>query len=171
MLQDLRIAARALRRNPVFSATSVAVLALGIGANSAVFGLVNQALFSPDRACRNPTRVVAVRARYLEARHDEHLDLGPRLPRRQGRARRRSSRTAVAQGSDVVLRAAAATPRVLARVGGVARVVRRVRRAPAARPDVRPPRRTRKSGQRAVVLAHAAWVRRLRLRRVGSSEG
>ena len=63
MLSDLRIAARALRKNPVFSATAVAVLALGIGANSAVFGLVNQALFSPeglsqpDRRGRRPGAV------------------------------------------------------------------------------------------------------------------
>ena len=41
MLQDLRVAIRALFKNPVFSLTAMAVLALGIGANSAIFGLVD----------------------------------------------------------------------------------------------------------------------------------
>ncbi|MCC7186519.1 MAG: ABC transporter permease [Acidobacteria bacterium] len=38
---DVRHAARLLRRQPVFSAAAVLVLALGIGANAAVFGLVD----------------------------------------------------------------------------------------------------------------------------------
>jgi hypothetical protein len=63
MLQDLRIAVRALRRNSVFSLTAIAVLALGIGANSAIFGLVDQALLSPP-GISSPARVVAVRAKY-----------------------------------------------------------------------------------------------------------
>ncbi len=53
---DIRYAIRALARNPVFSLTVVAVLALGIGANAAVFTMLKGIALSPvagvDRAAR-----------------------------------------------------------------------------------------------------------------------
>ncbi len=47
MLQDLRIALRSLSKSPGFAAAVVALVAMGIGTNSAIFSLFNSVLLKP----------------------------------------------------------------------------------------------------------------------------
>src|SRR3982074_2208714 len=44
LLADLRFAVRGLRRNPLFASVAILSLALGIGANTAIFTLIDQIL-------------------------------------------------------------------------------------------------------------------------------
>lgn len=47
LFEDFRIGTRMLRKNPGFATIAVLTLAIGIGANTAIFGLANAAFFRP----------------------------------------------------------------------------------------------------------------------------
>jgi hypothetical protein len=60
--QDLRGALRALRRRPALSSSVILILTLGIGANAAIFSIVDATLLRP-LPYRDADRVVFVRSR------------------------------------------------------------------------------------------------------------
>jgi predicted permease len=63
VLQDLRYAWRGLRTKPGFTAAVVLTLGLGVGANTAMFGIVDRLLFRAPTYLRSPDRVHRI---YLE---------------------------------------------------------------------------------------------------------
>lgn len=62
LLREVRFGARMLRKNPGFTFAAVAVLALGIGANTAIFSLVNAFLLKP-LLIHNPAELVGCYSR------------------------------------------------------------------------------------------------------------
>jgi predicted permease len=63
LAMDIRQAVRALRRGPGFAALAVVVMALGIGANTAVFSVVNAVLLKP-LPYRDADRIVTLFSDY-----------------------------------------------------------------------------------------------------------
>ena len=59
LFQDLRFAIRQLRKAPSFTATALLTLALGVGANTAIFSLVNSLLLKP-LPVPNPEQIVTL---------------------------------------------------------------------------------------------------------------
>lgn len=62
--QDVRYALRGLRRTPGFTLSVIATLGLGIGANVAMFGVIDQLMFRPHAYLRDPGSVHRV---YLQS--------------------------------------------------------------------------------------------------------
>src|SRR5579863_6890302 len=62
ILEDIRFGVRMLITKPGFTAAAVSVLALGIGANTAIFSLVNAFLLKPLHI-GNPSELVGVHSR------------------------------------------------------------------------------------------------------------
>jgi predicted permease len=69
LLQDVSLSIRALLRMPSFTVTAVATIALGIGANAAIFSVANAVLLRPLRA-PDPDRIVRFLNRYPEGTDD-----------------------------------------------------------------------------------------------------
>lgn len=64
--QDVRYAFRGLSRSPGFSFGVIATLALGIGANAAMFGIVDRLMFRPYPMLHDPSTVNRVYLRFME---------------------------------------------------------------------------------------------------------
>src|SRR5919112_5636233 len=59
VMRDVRHAARRLTRTPMFTVATLITLALGIGANTAIFSIINSALLEP-LPFREPERLVGL---------------------------------------------------------------------------------------------------------------
>lgn len=114
VLYDIRYAIRVLFRNPGFFAVAILSLALGIGANTAVFSLVDTLLFRPTGA-RDDQQVVQISARtaarrggvdfsypdYVDLKRQNRVFSGVFLVRRHGFMVAENGRTAVTFGETV----------------------------------------------------------------------
>src|SRR6476620_1181159 len=58
--QDAAHGLRLLRRSPVFTATAALSLAIGIGANTAIFTVANSLLFRPPAGIADPSELVVI---------------------------------------------------------------------------------------------------------------
>jgi putative ABC transport system permease protein len=63
MLNDIRDAARLLLKNPAFTAIAGLILALGIGANSALFSVIYAVILSPLPFAQ-PDRIMVLTSTY-----------------------------------------------------------------------------------------------------------
>jgi putative ABC transport system permease protein len=68
LVQDVRYGFRMLRKSPAFTAVTLLTLAVGIGANTAIFSAVNALLLNPYRFPESH-RVVRVEARHISGKN------------------------------------------------------------------------------------------------------
>ncbi|HJZ97716.1 MAG TPA: ABC transporter permease, partial [Candidatus Solibacter sp.] len=155
-LRDFRYAVRGLARKPAFSATVVLTLALGIGASSTIFSLIDAVLLRP-LPYSDPDRLVALQEAKLS-------EAGARTPVSPGRLedwQRLTQTLSAVAGSypDVLTDTTAATPERLAAAFFSPRFFQVLETAPEVG-RVLSAEEERFGGPAAIVISDALWRRR-----------
>jgi len=157
-LQELRFAARSLARNPGFTAVAVLTLALGIGANTAIFSVVNAVLLRP-LPVSEPGRLVTVFHFYPSL---GNLEAGMAVPTFLEMGERARSFSGVATRTGWGANAAAEGAGEPERLNGglVTGAYFSTLGVPAALGRALLPADAEGTGQKVVVLSGALWRRR-----------
>src|SRR5436190_8101861 len=159
-MTDLRYAIRMLAKRPAFALVAIVTLAVGIGANTAIFSVVNGVLLrplpypEPDRIVRlyeQTSRGPRVSVSYPNFRDWHERLAGPGGPFR-GLAAYQGGTTTVLGGSEPVF----------ADVYGVTRDFFDVMGVPPARGRAFTAEETQQGGTPAVVVSYGFWERTLR---------
>jgi predicted permease len=159
--QDLRFALRTFRRTPGFTAVVVLTLALGIGANTAIFSAVNAMLLRP-LPFRDPGRLMDVSLttppRYGEPARDNLPWSYPKFAAFRD-AQRSYSDLGVYSTSEITLRADGEAERIASEVadGGYLRTLGIV---PQLGRNFLPDEETHPGGPKVALLSDQLWQRR-----------
>ena len=166
LFQDVRYSLRLFRRAPGFTAVAIATLALGIGANAAIFGVVKSVLLDA-LPYADADRLVRVYGRFPDGTNDRALlraevvhEIAERQRSFESLAAFDSARDAVLGGDDFarIVRIAWVEPGLFKTLGVQAAVGRSfhdddraIGHVPASGAEVGP------DTARVVLLSHAAW--------------
>lgn len=153
MLNDLRYAVRSLRKAPAFSVAAVLTLALGVGANSAIFSVVDSVLLRP-LPYRDADRMV-----YVWESREGRLASASAPDFTDWRAQARSfDRLAATRGVTLTHTGAGEPERLVGRM--VSAEYQEVVGLAALHGRLFLPEEDRYGGPRVVVRGHGFWTRR-----------
>lgn len=77
IIRYVRYAARGLRHSPGFTVTAIVTLGLGIGANAAMFGVIDRLMFRPFPLMRDPATVSRI---YLQTTYNGRVNASMTFP-------------------------------------------------------------------------------------------
>ncbi|HYP02848.1 MAG TPA: ABC transporter permease [Pyrinomonadaceae bacterium] len=155
--QDLRYGARMLWKSPGFTGVAVVVLALGIGANTTIFSLINGLLLRPIVGVEAPERLVAVytsdfsSGRYGSSSYPDYISFRDGASALEGLAAYESA-VANLTGND--------EPQRLRGMAVTANYFKVLGVGAAAGRTLLPEDEAAASGNPVVVLSHNLWQRR-----------